>query len=385
MGGISFGNTSSTSAGGTTTGIVISAPVTSQISGTGAVSVSVNASTISIGVNAVTAYAASNTTQATQGGLSLSSLYFNGAGIVSVGITNGSVNISATGGGNTVETVTIIGNTTGQSASGTVAQSAWNVSAAGGLSAGYSASSVILSGPVSTSLSGVAPVSLPVNASTISFELTPIQKSIWPPENLTAISAPGNASMSIQYFPCAYPLSFSRVDGMFGLSLASSATTNTCAIAMSVYCGISTKNAATLSSLTSGSTQTTYSLASNSGGVTQLIGAGVRAISCPLAYSMTPGEYYVGYNLITATSSIGLSTTNLGVTWSVYGGALLQSASNYVVDFSAATASSTGLQAGMGVYASATTGMPTAVSLSAVAQTGSSYSQANIALVFRNV
>ena len=48
-GGISVGN-NSTSAGGTTTGFLISAPNTSSISGTGLVSIAVNANTISIGV-----------------------------------------------------------------------------------------------------------------------------------------------------------------------------------------------------------------------------------------------------------------------------------------------------------------------------------------------
>jgi hypothetical protein len=48
-GGVSVGN-NSTSAGGTTTGFVISAPNTSSLVGTGLVSISTNASTISVGV-----------------------------------------------------------------------------------------------------------------------------------------------------------------------------------------------------------------------------------------------------------------------------------------------------------------------------------------------
>jgi hypothetical protein len=48
-GGISIGN-NSTSAGGTTTGILISAPATSSLSGTGQVSIAINGATISIGV-----------------------------------------------------------------------------------------------------------------------------------------------------------------------------------------------------------------------------------------------------------------------------------------------------------------------------------------------
>lgn len=79
--------------------IQVSAPATSSISGTGLVSISVNGSTISIGANALTAYAVSNTTQSTSGTVNGTALSFAGAGGVSVGITNGSVVISGGAGG----------------------------------------------------------------------------------------------------------------------------------------------------------------------------------------------------------------------------------------------------------------------------------------------
>jgi len=81
--------------------IQVSAPATSSISGTGLVSISVNGSTISIGANALTAYAVSNTTQSSSGTVNGTALSFAGAGGVSVGISNGSVIVSgaAAGGG----------------------------------------------------------------------------------------------------------------------------------------------------------------------------------------------------------------------------------------------------------------------------------------------
>jgi hypothetical protein len=176
----------------------------------------------------------------------------------------------------------------------------------------------------------------------------------------------------------------SRLDALFSWQGASSATTNTCAIAISAYGAVYTRNASTLNSVSSGSTQTTYTYASNSAGVTALTEAAIRPVSVPINVNMLAGEYYVAFNMVTATSSIGASTTNCAQSISVMGGNQVQTALNYA-EFTAATATSTGLYGGMGVYSVATTGLPTAISLSALNQTGTALSAANIALVLRNV
>ena len=161
-------------------------------------------------------------------------------------------------------------------------------------------------------------------------------------------------------------------------SMGSSAANSVAGIIMSVYVGISTRNASTLSSLSSGSTQTTYTYNSNSAGNTQFTGSNIYPISVPVNFAMTPGEYFVGFNMVSNSSN-----TNLGTTVSIYGGNNLQIALNYA-EITNQTASSTNLFGGMGVYTAATTGMPVSIGLAAIAQTSNSLSQANIALVFRN-
>lgn len=79
--------------------ISINAPATSSLSATGILSISTNGSTISIGAGPVTMYAASNTTQASSNSVHLSALTFQGAGVASVGVSNGSVVISVPSGG----------------------------------------------------------------------------------------------------------------------------------------------------------------------------------------------------------------------------------------------------------------------------------------------
>jgi hypothetical protein len=207
---------------------------------------------------------------------------------------------------------------------------------------------------------------------------------IWPqPADQVVLTAPTQGAISVQYVPVNWPVTASRVDALMAWQGASAATTATMGIALSAYCVVFTRNASTLSSLSSGSTQTTYTYASNTAGQTQLSEAAIRPISVPVNMSMTPGEYFVGYNFSTNTTSIGASTTNYAQTISMIGGAGI-TATNYASEFSAITAASRNLFSGMGVYSVTSAGIGASLALSDIVATGASLSAANIALVFRN-
>jgi hypothetical protein len=217
-------------------------------------------------------------------------------------------------------------------------------------------------------------------------------RTIWPVEAMTAVTAPGNGSMSFQYLPISDPLTASRVDLLVGFSVASSATANTYGLVITALGGIytntfnvsGTASTAVLSALSTGSTTVSYSVASNTAGLTQLNQSAVRAISVPIAISAWPGEYWAGMAISTATSSVGTATTALGQTLSIYGGNGIQSAQNFAIEFTNATATSGGLYAGMGVH-SVTQSYPAATyAISDINATGANLSAANIALVFRN-
>jgi hypothetical protein len=201
---------------------------------------------------------------------------------------------------------------------------------------------------------------------------------------LTVLSALGNASASFQYLPAQGAVTGTRIDALASWAGASIANANTVGIAVSAFAAIYSNFSSTLSSLSSGSTQTTYSYASNTFGNTELITAAMRPISCPVNFNIQPGEYLVGFNVVTATSSVGTATTNLAQSISMMGGNQFQSAINYA-EFGSNTASSTNLIGGMGMYTVATTGLPGSLGLSNLAQTGASLSQANIGIVLRNV
>ena len=222
--------------------------------------------------------------------------------------------------------------------------------------------------------SGAAQVGT-LNTAGLSQLLPYLTRYIWPPAQLIAVTAPAGANESIQYVAVPAPITGSRIDALLAMSNSSSAGAGTVTIQFSQYAIIYTRNVSTLSSLSSGSTQTTYTYASNTAGATYLTNSAIYPLSVPINFSLEPGEYFVGFNFVT-------STTAASITMSMVGGNDIQTANNYV-EF-ANTATSTNLYAGMGVYSAATTGVVTRVSLSAINQTGSALSAANIALVFRN-
>jgi len=202
---------------------------------------------------------------------------------------------------------------------------------------------------------------------------------------MTNLTAPGQGSLSIQYLDCQWPVTASRMDLLVNWAAATAATAATAAVVISAYGAVYSNNTASsaLVSLSSGSTQTTYTWASNNSGNSQLTAAAIRPVSVPMNVSMTPGEYFVAFVFSTNSSSVGTATTNLGNTLSVMGWNSNQSATNYA-EFTAATTANSGLYGAQGIWSSAGTGLPVSIPTTAINQTGANQSAAQFAYVFRN-
>lgn len=166
-----------TGAAGSAATITINGPATSSISGSGLISVAVAGSTISIGANALTAYAVSNTTQSTSGTVNGTALSFAGAGGVSVGVTNGSVLISGGAGGGAAASV---GVSTGGNTSGNTGIYSGQVVFAGGnnitlsVSSGAAGAQTITisganAGGAQTGISGIVVSNTTYTSGTVSF------------------------------------------------------------------------------------------------------------------------------------------------------------------------------------------------------------------------
>jgi hypothetical protein len=218
----------------------------------------------------------------------------------------------------------------------------------------------------------------------------PLQRVIYP-TGFTNGNAIGNGTLSFQYFNCTYPISASRLDLLVEVSGASAATAATAAPVISAIGGIysnfaSTNTAGTtsyLSLLSGGSTAATYSYASNNSGNSQLITAAIRPISVPVGINMAPGEYFIAFGISTTASSVGLTTTALGLSMSVQAALTNQTAINYA-EFGNVTTANSNLYYGMGVYSATTGALPLTVPVTQVNQTGANLLDANFAFVMRN-
>lgn len=161
-----------TGAAGSAATITIFGPATSQISGTGQVSVVVNANTISIGVPSLSLYGTSNTTQSSSGVAPNGSLLFAGAGNVSVGVSNSSVVISGIGGG---AGVSIGGNSTSAGAGYSYVSSGTALFAGGNnITLSQNGASITISGAnaggAQTAISGLAVSNTTYTSGTVTFQ-----------------------------------------------------------------------------------------------------------------------------------------------------------------------------------------------------------------------
>jgi len=161
------------------------------------------------GGTAATLYANSNTTQSSSGTMALSSMIFAGAGIASVGVTNGSVVVSVPSGGGAGDGgvfagVSNLGNTAGST--GTVSTGNFvlvggsNISLSQSTGGAGSAATVTINGPASSSLVGVFPIGLSTNGSTISVSMAPA--SVYVPQplgNNTTFSSMGQNTLYMQF------------------------------------------------------------------------------------------------------------------------------------------------------------------------------------------
>lgn len=250
------------------------------------------------GGTAATLYANSNTTQSSSGTVALSSMIFAGAGIASVGVTNGSVVVSVPSGGGAGDGgvfagVSNLGNTAGST--GTVSTGNFvlvggsNISLSQSTGAAGSAATVTINAPNSSSLVGVSPISISTNGSTVSILYDAEIYQYWNPQDgyVQVAGQQGNATMHMQ--PARAPnVTFDRI--AFPL-VVSNSTNSTGTVTVSIGLGFYTRNASTFSSVltTSGSFAATYS-----GTVNNSTFAGMRLFTIPMSSSLAEGQYYVG-------------------------------------------------------------------------------------------
>jgi hypothetical protein len=278
-------------------------------------------------------FAVSNTTQSSSGTIPFNLLSFHGAGIASVGVSNGSVIISVPAGGGAGDGgvfagVSTFGNTAGST--GTVSTGNFVLVGSNGISLSQSTGAVGSNATVTIH----APV------------LSVFQRA----SIITAAgSLQANSSASIIPFILDWQVSASQVRFAISVSAQTQTVTSSAGFAVGWSGVIYSNNAGTLSSINSFSNSTTTFFQSNS---TSSVQNG-RMLTANLATAslFSPGRYWMILNLTTTTSgqlsrSVSIS---LGVvpTWATGFGAV-----NY---FGSNTTNTRGVQQGLAIHSTGAT------------------------------
>jgi len=378
----------------------ISVPATSSLSATGIVSISTNGSTVSIGASQsnqnISLYALGNTTQNSSTVLNASVLSLNGLQGITVGFSNGSIQLSGATGGTGGGGGIALANSQTTYTSGTA-----HLSGAGAITIqSTTGQSYIVSAPGSSSISGTGHVSISVNASTISIgapspaisgsngsfsysTLTfgnlnnvsfytsngsmvasinaaggPTLSNFQHPENMwTSLGALGQGSLSIKHMYVPFNVTGTQMNIGMSVSGATNTSATTASANVSLWIGIYTLNGSSLSLASSGSANNGFqwSQSASSTGNTSI--NSMRLMSVPINVNMTPGEYWMGVVISSATTY-----TSAGFTF--YGGNLINNAATAAVFApigSGTTASSMAIPF-QGIYTAATAVGPSSMS-----------------------
>lgn len=248
-----------------------------------------------------------------------------------------------------------LGNTT-QNSSTTLDARTLSFNALGAMTMGYSNGSIQVSAPVTSSISVTGQLSLSVNGSTISLGAASYgTRSYWDNGFIAGsggLSQLGLGSVVIQPLGADANFSFSALRQFISGSFSSSSNSSY-AGTISVQAAIYTRNASTLSLASSGSQSYAFTNTSNNSSGSL---SGVRGITLPLNASLTPGEYWIGMWSSTASANANWFTVSN----------MVQSQGNLVYSGLLGAASNTSGQVvfGAGIWSTTSAALPSSIAFS---------------------
>lgn len=408
--GVSFGINASTITATIATSlsnIRVSAGTTSNLlsavtfSNSNGISFGINASTVTGSHNGITSqtnqqmtmFATGNTTQSSTGTTNASSIIFRGAGVASVGITDGSIVVSVPAGGGGLTNINVSAGTTSNNLSNIVFSNSNNVSF------GLDGSTITATATVATSLTNIRvsagttsnllsditfadsnKISFGINASTITAappQFASTYRNI--PNWNTAGTVIGNSSASVQPFIVPYPIVVSNFKAAASFNVATAANNSSAYVDLSITGVIYTRNASTLTSLTSFSNTMTVSWSSNA---SQTV-TGMHEITATFpASTFDASEYFIALHISTTNTGTGANTTALGNSISMLIQGNFNTGAALVKGWNAQSAASRGYPGGQGILS--TNATRASIGLSAYTQTGISIGLAPVVFELRN-
>lgn len=325
-----------------------------------------NSNGVSFGLNGSTITASA----AAGGGAALSAagssqnagtVVFSNSNGVSFGMNGSTITASAALQSNQTLGLYALGNTT-QNSSTTLDARTLSFNALGAMTMGYTNGSIQVSAPATSSISGTGQVSVAVNGSTISIGAPNYGTlSYWDNDvSQASVSATqlGLGSIYIQGMALPANLSMSALRQFVSGSFSSSSNSSY-AGTVSLQAGIYTRNGSTLSLASSGSQSYAFTNTSNNSTASL---SGLRDMTVPLNASLTPGNYWLALWSSTASANANWYTLS-NVFQSV-------AAIGYSGRFGAASNASNQLEFGQGIWSTTSAALPSSIGFSNITGTG---------------
>lgn len=219
-------------------------------------------------------------------------------------------------------------------------------------STGANGGTVSINAPATSSLVGVSGITVSTNGSTISVQ--PATASGWNPyADLEKIAGQyGQATLQFDPMRCDGPAQWDRVViPILNTNSSNSSGSHT----LSFWIGLYTKNASTLSRLTSTSSSTAVTHSGTVGSYS--LYSGQRLFTIPMTTTISGGDYWMGF----------VSRTTSGGTNGTYSHFVASNiASNFLGHFGSSHATTAQLTLGQGLYTATTSGIPASVGFSEI-------------------
>jgi hypothetical protein len=296
----------------------------------------------------------------------LSAITFSNSNGVSFGLNGSTLTGSIVLQSNQSEGNYALGNTFGQSSSSSMDARSQSVSALGALSVGFSASAMVLSAPATSSLVGTNGISVSSAGSTISVLLTTANNLFAPYDD--AVIAPqqvGNGSFLLD--PQPFPnLQFDRVLlPIYNTNSSLSSGSHS----ISIYFGLYSRNASTLSLVASASGSTAVTHSGTLGSYS--LYSGVRNFTLGMTTTITAGDYWMGFGSRTSSGGADGSYSNMALNQGYFSDAVLSGTYGYAAAFGSSLNSTNQMILGQGYFSASTAGIPSSIAFSQINGTAS--------------
>lgn len=335
-----------------------------------------NGSTITASAAGGAGAAISAGTQSTNGG----TIVFSNSNGVSFGMSNSSVITASAAAALSTVGLYALGNTT-QNSSTTLDQRSLSFNALGAMTIGYTNGSIQISAPATSSLSATGAVSISTNGGTISIGVPAagtFSNAYFPYKGFD-LAAGTIGQGSILFDPVSLPnLTFDRLlIPIYNTNSAVSSGSHS----LSFYAGIYSRNASSLSLIGSASGSTAVTHSGQAGSYS--LYSGVRHFSMASASSLSHGQYWMAFASRTSSAGADGSYYNMQLNNGSFTDALLSGVASYGGIFGSSVNNTNQFQLGQGYYTASSTGMPASIAFSQI--NGTASNAANMqAIIFGN-